>query len=134
MLFASPFLFYGVHSILAGFSVIMVEWLGAGVGLTFSGGLIDFLIYGVLPGNARTNWTSLIIPIILWAVLYYAIFRFRIRKFNLKTPGTEADDEEAVLRTKDEYRAEHGIGQQTQDSGFTGDDKTSYEIAVGLGG
>ncbi len=134
VLFASPFLFYGVHSVLAGLSVIIVEWLGAGVGLTFSGGLIDFLIYGVLPGNARTNWTSLILPIIIWAVLYYAIFRFSIRKFNLKTPGTEADDEEAVLRTKDEYRAEHGIGQATEDSGFTGDDKTSYEIAVGLGG
>ncbi len=137
VLFASPFLFYGVHSVLAGFSVIMVEWLGAGVGLTFSGGLIDFLIYGVLPGNARTNWTSLILPIVLWAVLYYVIFRFSIRKFNLKTPGTEADDEEAVLRTKDEYRAEHGIGQAAQTaeaSGFTGDDETSYKIAVGLGG
>lgn len=134
VLFASPFLFYGVHSVLAGLSVVMVEWLGAGVGLTFSGGLIDFLIYGVLPGNARTNWTSLIIPILLWAVLYYAIFRFSIRKFNLKTPGREADDEEAVLRTKDEYRAQHGIGQSDENSGFTGDDATSYQIIVGLGG
>lgn len=133
VLFASPFLFYGVHSVLAGFSVIMVEWLGAGVGLTFSGGFIDFLIYGVLPGNDRTNWTSLILPIIVWAILYYVIFRFSIRKFKLKTPGVE-EDAPVELRTKDEYRAEHGIGQDAQAAGFTGDDETSYNIARGLGG
>ena len=137
VLFASPFLFYGVHSILAGLSVIMVDLLGAGVGFTFSGGLIDFIIYGILPGNDRTNWMSLILPIIIWAVLYYVIFRFSIKKFQLKTPGTEEDDEEVELRTKDEYRAKHGIGQSTntaETSGFTGDDETSYQIAVGLGG
>ena len=133
VLFASPFLFYGVHSVLAGFSVILVEWLGAGVGLTFSGGFIDFLIYGILPGNDRTNWMSLILPIIIWAVLYYVIFRFSIKKFQLKTPGVEAD-EPVELRTKDEYRAEHGIGQSAETSGFTGDDATSYDIARGLGG
>ena len=133
VLFASPFLFYGVHSVLSGFSVILVEWLGAGVGLTFSGGLIDFLIYGVLPGNARTNWVSLIIPIILWAVLYYAIFSFSIKKFKLKTPGVE-EDGEVELRTKDEYRAQHGIGQDAAAAGFTGDAETSYNIARGLGG
>ena len=133
VLFASPFLFYGVHSVLAGFSVILVEWLGAGVGLTFSGGFIDFLIYGILPGNDRTNWTSLIIPIIVWAVLYYVIFRFSIKKFKLKTPGVEAD-EPVELRSKDEYRAEHGIGQTAEASGLSGDDAMSYEIARGLGG
>ena len=133
VLFASPFLFYGVHSVLAGLSVVIVEWLGAGVGFTFSGGFIDFLIYGVLPGNARTNWVSLIIPIIVWAILYYTIFSFSIKKFNLKTPGVE-EDEEVALRTKDEYRAEHGIGQTAETSGFTGDDETSYKIARGLGG
>jgi len=137
VLFASPFLFYGVHSILAGLSVVMVEWLNAGVGFTFSGGLIDFIIYGILPGNARTNWMNLIIPIILWAILYYVIFRFSIQKFNLKTPGTEEDDEDVELHTKDEYREKHGIGQAGQASEgkeFTGDDQTSYQIAVGLGG
>src|SRR5690625_2237252 len=51
VLFASPFLFYGVHSILSGLAVVMVEWLNVGVGLTFSGGIIDFIIYGILPGN-----------------------------------------------------------------------------------
>lgn len=134
VLFASPFLFYGVHSVLAGLSVVMVEWLNIGVGVTFSGGLIDFIMYGILPGNARTNWTGLILPIIIWAILYYVIFRFSIEKFDLKTPGREEDDEEAELHTKDEYRQKHGIGQSAEESGFTGDDKISYQIAQGLGG
>ncbi len=134
VLFASPFLFYGVHSILAGLSVIMVEWLNVGVGLTFSGGLIDFIMYGILPGNDRTNWTNLILPIIIWAILYYVIFRFSIQKFDLKTPGREADDEDAELHTKDEYRQKHGIGQEAADAGITADDEISYQIAQGLGG
>lgn len=134
VLFASPFLFYGVHSVLAGLSVVMVEWLNVGVGLTFSGGLIDFIMYGILPGDARTNWTNLILPIIIWAILYYVIFRFSIQKFNLKTPGREADDEEAELHTKDEYRQKHGIGQAAEEAGITADDETSYQIAQGLGG
>lgn len=137
VLFASPFLFYGVHSVLSGLSVIMVEWLNAGVGLTFSGGFIDFVMYGILPGNARTNWVSLLIPIALWAVLYYAIFSYSIKKFNLKTPGRESDDEEVRLRTKDEYREEHGIGQtgkSAAEAGIEADDELSYQIALGLGG
>ncbi|HLR92458.1 MAG TPA: PTS transporter subunit EIIC, partial [Atopostipes sp.] len=133
VLFASPFLFYGVHSVLAGLSVIMVEWLNAGVGFTFSGGLIDFIIYGVLPGHDRTNWMNLILPIIIWAVLYYVIFRFSIEKFNLKTPGTE-EDGDVELRTKDEYREEHGIGASGASSNMSEEDKTSYQITQGLGG
>ncbi|MDN6162101.1 MAG: glucose PTS transporter subunit IIA [Atopostipes sp.] len=128
VLFASPFLFYGVHSILAGFSVILVEWLQAGVGLTFSGGLIDFIIYGIIPGNDRTNWMVLVPLIIFWAILYYAIFRFSIEKFNLKTPGREEDDEEIQVHTKDEYRKKHGIGELSEE------DELSYQITSALGG
>ncbi|HZK22777.1 MAG TPA: glucose PTS transporter subunit IIA, partial [Atopostipes sp.] len=128
VLFASPFLFYGVHSVLAGFSVILVEWLNAGVGLTFSGGLIDFIIYGIIPGNDRTNWMVLVPLIIVWAILYYVIFRFSIEKFNMKTPGREADNENVQLRTKDEYRKEHGLGDLSKD------DELSYDIASALGG
>lgn len=133
VLFASPFLFYGVHSVLSGLAVVMVEWLNVGVGLTFSGGLIDFIIYGILPGNDRTNWMNLILPIIIWAVLYYVIFRFSIEKFSLKTPGTE-ENEYVELRTKDEYREEHGIGTSAATSNLSEEDKTSYQITQGLGG
>lgn len=128
VLFASPFLFYGVHSVLAGFSVILVEWLQAGVGLTFSGGLIDFIIYGIIPGNDRTNWVVLVPLILVWAILYYAIFRFSIQKFNMKTPGREAEDEEVRLHTKEEYRAQHGLGELSKD------DELSYQITSALGG
>src|SRR5699024_9683524 len=133
VLFASPFLFYGVHSVLSGLSVVMVEWLNAGVVLTFSGGIIDFIIYGILPWNDRTNWMSLVLPIIIWAILYYAIFRFSIEKFSLKTPGTE-EDGDVELRTKDEYREAHGIGHSADISGLSEEDKTSYQITQGLGG
>src|SRR5699024_8014294 len=105
----------------------------AGVGLTFSGGIIDFIIYGILPGNDRTNWMNLILPIIIWAILYYAIFRFSIEKFSLKTPGTE-EDGDVELRTKDEYREAHGIGHSADISGLSEEDKTSYQITQGLGG
>ena len=128
VLFASPFLFYGIHSVLAGFSVILVEWLGAGVALTFSGGLIDFIIYGIIPGNARTNWMVLVPLIIVWAVLYYVVFRFAIVKFNLNTPGRGDDDEDVKLHSKDEYRELHGIGEMSED------DELSYQIIHALGG
>lgn len=133
-LFASPFLFYGIHSVLAGFSVILVEWLGAGVGLTFSGGLTDFIIYGILPGNDITKWTRLILPIIIWFVLYYVIFRFAIEKFDLDTPGRKEEAGEARLRTKDEYRKEHGINQPAENSAVSAEDDTSIGILEGLGG
>ena len=76
---------------------------------------------------------NLILPIIIWAVLYYVIFRFSIEKFNLKTPGTE-EDGDVELRTKDEYREEHGIGQTAGTSGLSKEDETSYQITQGLGG
>lgn len=128
VLFASPFLFYGIHSVLSGLSVILVEWLGAGVGLTFSGGFTDFIIYGILPGNDMTNWTSLIIPIIVWFGLYYAIFRFAINKFNLQTPGR--GEGEAKLTSKDEYRQEHGIGQAASDSTSSLSSKAEVQAAT----
>src|SRR5699024_3139770 len=130
-LFASPFLFYGIHSVLAGFSVVLVEWLGAGVGLTFSGGLTDFIIYGILPGNDITNWMSLILPIIIWFVLYYVIFRFAIEKFDLDTPGRKEEAGDARLRTKDEYRKEHGINQPAGRSTVSTQDDASTAILEG---
>lgn len=137
VLFASPLLFYGVHSVLAGLAVVLVEWLGAGVGLTFSGGLTDFIIYGILPGDDMTNWTSLILPIVVWFVLYYAIFRFAIQKFDLATPGRQDAPGEATLTSKDEYRKEHGIGQEAQVSTSSLDSKEEVQAATileGLGG
>ena len=80
------------------------------IGTTFSCGLIDFLLYGPLQGNAKTNWL-LIIPVFVgYAVLYFFVFKFLIEKFNIPTPGRE-ESGEAKLYTKDDFQKKNtGIG------------------------
>lgn len=90
-LFVAPILF-AVHTIFAGLSFMTMHLLGVKIGMTFSGGLIDYLIFGVIPN--RTPWWYVIIVGLILAVIYYFGFRFVIRKFNLKTPGRE--DPEAI--------------------------------------
>lgn len=85
-LFVAPVLF-AVHTIFAGLSFMTMHILGTKIGMTFSGGLIDYLIFGVIPN--RTPWWNVIIVGLILAVIYYFGFRFVIRKFNLKTPGRE---------------------------------------------
>lgn len=90
IIFASPIMFV-VHALLTGLGAIALYLTNVGVGVTFSTGLIDLLLLGVLPGNAKTGWLA-IIPIgILFSVVYYFVFDFAIRKFDLKTPGRESD-------------------------------------------
>ena len=90
-LFVAPILF-GIHCVFAGLSFMTMQLLNVKIGMTFSGGLIDYLLFGVMPN--RTAWW-LVIPVgLVFAVLYYFGFRFAIRKWNLKTPGREDDEEE----------------------------------------
>jgi glucose-specific phosphotransferase system IIBC component len=90
-LFVAPLLF-GIHAIFAGLSFMTMQLLNVKIGMTFSGGLIDFLLFGVVPN--RTAWW-LVIPVgLVFAVVYYFGFRFVIRKWNLKTPGREDDEAE----------------------------------------
>ncbi|MDA1475766.1 glucose-specific PTS transporter subunit IIBC [Bacillus changyiensis] len=85
-LFVAPVLF-GIHCIFAGLSFMLMDILNVKIGMTFSGGLIDYFLFGILPN--RTAWW-LVIPVgLALAVIYYFGFRFAIRKFNLKTPGRE---------------------------------------------
>jgi len=92
-LFISPAL-YVAHSFLDGVSFFIADILNISIGNTFSGGLIDFLLFGVLQGNARTNWL-LVIPVgCVWAVLYYFMFKFAILKFNIMTPGRGEEEEQ----------------------------------------
>ena len=88
-LFTSPLLF-GIHCILAGLSFMIMEILNVKIGLAFSGGLIDYLLFGILPN--RTRWWLVIVVGLIFALIYYIIFRYFIRKFNLQTPGRENDD------------------------------------------
>ncbi|RWZ51303.1 PTS glucose transporter subunit IICBA [Halobacillus fulvus] len=92
-LFVAPLLF-AIHAVFAGASFMVMEILGVKIGQTFSGGLIDFILFGVLPN--RTDWWWVIIVGLVFSVIYYFGFRWAILKFNLATPGREdeADDEE----------------------------------------
>jgi glucose PTS system EIICBA or EIICB component len=95
-LFVAPVLF-GIHAVFAGLSFMTMHLLNVKIGMTFSGGLIDFILFGVI--NPQTNWW-LVIPVgLVFAVIYYFGFRFAIRKFNLATPGredVEEDEEEGT--------------------------------------
>lgn len=137
ILFASPFLFWGIHCVLFAFSAVFVSLLKIGVGFTFSGGLLDMILYGVLPGQARTNWIALVPLILFYFALYYFVFRFAILKFNLKTPGREDDEEDAVLHTKQDYVNEKN-SEANNDSANQGADSDSNSIPAmivnGLGG
>ncbi|MBS4216651.1 glucose-specific PTS transporter subunit IIBC [Neobacillus rhizophilus] len=90
-LFVAPVLF-GIHAIFAGLSFMVMHLLDVKIGMTFSGGLIDYILFGLI--NPQTHaW--LVIPVgLVFAVIYYFGFRFAIRKFNLKTPGRELEEEE----------------------------------------
>jgi len=95
-LFVAPVLF-AIHAIFAGFSFMIMHILNVKIGMTFSGGVIDYLLFGVIQN--RTDWW-LVIPVgLVFAVIYYFGFRFAIRKFNLKTPGRE-DAEQANTTDK----------------------------------
>ncbi|WP_040676326.1 glucose-specific PTS transporter subunit IIBC [Paenibacillus sanguinis] len=89
-LFVAPLL-YVIHAFFDGLAFMLSHIFEITVGQTFSGGLIDFILFGILQGNAKTNWV--IVPIIgvIWFLLYYFTFRILISKLNLKTAGREDD-------------------------------------------
>ena len=99
-LFVAPWL-YVVHAIFDGLSFFIADILNISIGNTFSGGIIDFTLFGVLQGNAKTNWILVLAVGAVWAVLYYVTFRFLITKFNVMTPGREEDGEEVKVVTKE---------------------------------
>ncbi len=111
-LFVAPVL-YGVHCLLAGLSFMLMDVLNVFIGMTFSGGLIDFTLFGLLPAGAGvpTHWLRLILVGIVYAVVYYFLFLFLIKKFNLKTPGRDESEEEVKLYSKADYQEKAGIPQ-----------------------
>ena len=125
-LFVAP-LMYGVHCVLAGLSFMLMHILNVGVGMTFSGGIIDLVLFGVLQGNAKTNWIWIVVVGLVYALIYYAVFYFMINKFNYKTPGREADDEETKLYTRKDVDARKKAGKSEPDT-------VSALILKGLGG
>jgi len=127
-LFVAPGL-YMIHCGLAGLSYMLMHVFKVGVGMTFSGGLIDLFLFGILQGNAKTNWVWIIIIGICYAVVYYFLFSFLIKKFNLKTPGR--GDDEVKLYTRADYNKKNGQDQSS--SSKQKGDSLSEGIVGGLG-
>ncbi|ACL33546.1 PTS transporter subunit EIIC [Glaesserella parasuis] len=97
-LFVAPWL-YVFHAFLDGVSFFIADFLNISIGNTFSGGFIDFLLFGILQGNENTNWILVVVVGVFWAMLYYFSFRFLITKFDVMTPGRAEEQEEVVEST-----------------------------------
>ncbi len=130
-LFVAPILF-GVQVVLAGAAYMIAHILNIAVGLTFSGGLLDLFLFGILQGNDKTSWFGIIPVGIIYFILYYVIFSFLIKKFNLKTPGREDDAGEVKLYTKADVNARKAKGNNAD--GVAVEDELSRDITRGLGG
>lgn len=118
-LFVAPLL-YAIHCVFAGLAYMLMHILGVGVGMTFSGGLIDMILFGVMQGTAKTSWYWIIIVGAGYFVLYFLLFSFLIKKLDLKTPGR--DEGEAKLYTREDMKNRKAENEK------------SVLIANGLGG
>lgn len=142
-LFVAPAL-YGIHCILAGFAYMLMHVFEVGVGMTFSGGLIDLTLFGIMQGNAKTNWIWIVIVGIGYFIVYYVLFYHLIRRFDLKTPGRDNNDEVKLYRRSDMDARKHGenAGEHGSDNDRNMDVfrnhspqmETSRLICEGLGG
>lgn len=130
-LFVAP-LMYAVHCVLAGLSYMLMHILNVGVGMTFSGGLIDMTLFGILQGNAKTHWIWIVVVGLIYAVVYYFVFYFMITKMNLKTPGREPDDVEPKLYRRSDVNEAKVAKVKSTDKRAS--DVVSAMILKGLGG
>ena len=106
-LFVAPAL-YAIHCVFAGAAYMLMHIFNVGVGMTFSGGFIDLFLFGILQGNAKTNWIWVVIVGIVYFIVYYFLFTFLIRKFDLKTPGREVSDEVKLYHRSDVDKKRRG--------------------------
>lgn len=123
-LFIAPGLFI-LHCGFAGLSFLLMHLLKICIGTTFSCGLIDFTLYGILQGQGKTNWLMILPVFAGYALLYYFAFKFIIDKFDLPTPGREDDADSIKLYTKADFQEKKGKGKS---------DPISPLILRGLGG
>lgn len=113
-LFAAPVL-YGIHCVFAGLAYMLMHMCSVGVGMTFSGGLIDLFLFGIMQGNAKTGWVWIVVVGIAYFIIYYFLFSFLIKKFDFKTPGRDNGEEVKLYRRSDLEAKKNGAG-----SGRTG--------------
>lgn len=145
-LFVAPAL-YAIHCVFAGAAYMLMHIFKVGVGMTFSGGFIDLFLFGILQGNAKTNWIWVVIVGIVYFIVYYFLFTFLIRRFNLKTPGREVSDEVRLYHRSDVDKKRRGGRRESAGgngalngdgvpagSGASENDEISARICEGLGG
>ena len=137
-LFTAPLL-YGIHCVFAGLAYMLMHMLDVGVGMTFSGGLIDLFLFGILQGNKKTGWLWIVVVGVFYFLMYCAVFLVLIRKLDYKTPGREVGAAAKLYTRSDveqrkEERKGTGPGQtgREKSAGKTG--TRSREILKGLGG
>lgn len=129
-LFVAPIL-YVVHCIFAGAAYMLMHICGVGVGMTFSGGLIDMFLFGILQGNAKTSWIWIVAVGVVYFVVYYFLFAFLIQKMDLKTPGRDDSEEVKLYRRSDVDARKKGAASG---SAASEEDALSASICRGLGG
>lgn len=128
-LFTAPLL-YGLHCVFAGLAYMLMHMLDVGVGMTFSGGLIDLFLFGILQGNRKTGWLWIVVIGVFYFLIYYAVFLILIRKLNYKTPGRETGvSAKLYTRSDAKQRKEERQGSASGRNGTR-----SGEILRGLGG
>ena len=128
-IFVAPML-YGIHCVFAGLAYMLMHLFNVGVGMTFSGGLIDMFLFGILQGNAKTNWIWIVIVGIGYFIVYYLLFGFLIKRFDLKTPGRDDSEEVKLYRRSDVEARKNGDNGSEASS----EDALSQTICQGLGG
>ncbi len=128
-LFVAPLL-YVIHCVFAGLAYMLMHIFGVGVGMTFSGGLIDLTLFGILQGNSKTSWLWIVAVGIVYFIVYYLLFSFLIKKFNYKTPGREDGEGDVKLYT----RADVNARRNKDKSNTSSTDNASMLITKGLGG
>lgn len=127
-LFVAPLL-YGIHCVLAGAAYMLMHIFEVGVGMTFSGGIIDLTLFGIIQGNAKTNWIWVVIVGIVYFIVYYLLFHFLIVKLDLKTPGRDDSEEVKLYRRSDVEARKNAANTERQ-----AEDELSQQICNGLGG
>lgn len=113
-LFVAPIL-YVIHCVFAGLAYMLMGVLNVFIGMTFSGGFIDYALFGLLPAGAGvpTKWLTVILVGIVYFVVYYFVFYFMITKLNLKTPGRDENEGETKLYTKADFQNSKGGATET---------------------
>lgn len=127
-IFVAPFL-YAIHSVLAGAAYMLMHIFNVGVGMTFSGDMIDLVLFGILPGASKTSWYWIPVVGAAYFVVYFFLFKYLIVKFDLKTPGRDDSEEVKLYRRSDVNAKKEGANAAS-----SGSDELSQAILNGLGG